>query len=188
MSLNFYAEISTISIDSKDNVVIKLKTGSLDKQLDKLNQLKRDSVVHLLVESAMLHFDKKVDVDTGEEQTSYAKNDDGVWTTIDNQQTSLDLGEDEKAKMISMPVKITADIVDDFILQQQTKVPYKGVIDPHKVIAEISEGYELDQIASDYAMTTLDLLKDLNQARDYYAPYAAAWVDELNKAAKKKSK
>lgn len=179
MGLDFYATFEALSIDSKNNLVIKLKAPAekVHDQLNLLSAIKSDHVVSLSITSAMMSFERQVDSGSGELRKSYHRNGNNKWVEIDNGQTTLDLG--NEPSYINQSVKITADVVDDFILSQRADYP-NASFDPKHVLNRVAEGYSIDEIASDLGLTPLSLIDALNEARQYFAPYAVAWVDEQN--------
>ncbi len=176
MSLNFYGEIDSISIDNKENVVVKIKAGTsqLGKSLVELNDLKERADVSILLESAELSFNQQSDIETGQSRFTYAPDEDGVWKCSEMEQTSLDVGgsnyQDQK-------VIISARDVDQFLLAE--KIDYPD-FDVKSVLYKVSEGYEFDEIAKNMKMSTIAMLNELNKARDKFAPYAAAWITQMN--------
>lgn len=176
MSLNFYGEIDSISIDNKENVVVKIKAGTsqLGKSLVELNDLKERADVSILLESAELSFKQQNDIETGESRFTYAPDENGVWQRTEMEQTSLDVGgsnyQDQK-------VIISARDVDQFLLAE--KIDYPD-FDVKSVLYKVSGGYEFDEIAKSMKMSTIAMLNELNKARDKFAPYAAAWITQVN--------
>lgn len=104
----------------------------------------------------------------------YEETTDGQWEVIKEEQTNL-MGEDDIEKRNFM---VELDIVDEFI--KTAELDYPGEIHPDDVLNRIEEGSSFDDIALDYEMSADDVEEELNQARNYYAPYAAAW-DEKRK-------
>lgn len=104
----------------------------------------------------------------------YEQNRNGEWEVIKEEQTNL-MGDDDIEKRNFM---VELDIVDEFI--QTANLDYPGEIHPDDVLNRLEEGSSYDEIAADYEMSADDVEEELNQARNYYAPYAAAW-DEKRK-------
>lgn len=104
----------------------------------------------------------------------YEQNTSGEWEVIREEQTNL-MGEDDIEKRNFL---VELDIVDEFI--KTARIDYPGEINHDDVLERIETGESLDDIALDYEMIVEDLEAELDQARNYYAPYAAAW-DEKRK-------
>lgn len=175
MSLNFYGTINSISIDNKDNVVIKIKTGTdvLGKKLVELNELKQQIDVSILLESAELSYTEQADIETNQSRYDYHQDENGVWQRAEVEQTALNI--DGQNNYQDKQVVISAKDVDHFLLTQNVDYPE---FDVRKVLAEVSEGYEFDEIAKNMSMTTIAMLNELNKARDKFAPYAYAWKQQ----------
>jgi len=179
MNLNFYAEIDSFKNDNKDNTSITLKAQgpSLDHALDKLRDLKNDSVVRIVIESAKIHYSKTEDLETGEDTVIYERDDGGTWQAIEQEPTSLTLdGVPDTSEAVC---EITADVVDDFLLTQKYPVDPKAKFKPTKALVLIAEGYSLSEVAEKLKLSVTTMLTRLNQAREDYAPYAAAWRKEV---------
>lgn len=102
----------------------------------------------------------------------YEQNTSGEWEVIREEQTNL-MGEDDIEKRNFL---VELDIVDEFI--KTAILDYPGEINPDDVLERIETGESLDDIALDYEMIVEDLEAELDQARNYYAPYAAAWNEK----------
>ncbi|WP_261809539.1 DNA primase [Levilactobacillus humaensis] len=178
MSLNFYAEIDSFKNDSKDNTSITLKAqgGSLDHSLDKLRELKNDSVVRIVVESAKVHYFETTDVETGASLVEYDQDEEGVWQAVTSDST-LDL--DGVDTTVENQKDVTADVVDTFLLTQKYPLDPKAKFKPAQPLAMIAEGYGMDEVADKMKLTTSDLIVKLNQSREEFAPYAVAWKAQV---------
>lgn len=173
MSLEFYAGIDNFKVDAKGNITIteKLAGSGLLNQLDELQKLKLDGVVRFTIESAVTRYTQKVDAETLEPVEYYERDTAGTWTIVQNEQLSLDVGEDQ---VIEREEEITADVVDKFLLTE--KYELKSDFDPKKVLIRIAEGYTFDEIASELkSESASELIKKLNEARIEYAGMAKAW-------------
>lgn len=178
MSLNFYSDIDALSIDGKDNLAIKLKTPSvrLQDKLDELNALKSGGSVNILIESAVVTFEEETLVGSDDKRFEYYQNDDGLWVRKENAQTDLELeGVDQYD---THKVEITADVIDQFILSQKVEYLEDKKFNPKEILAKISEGEEIDEISQSMKLATIDLVKKLNKARNYFAPFAAQWMSD----------
>ncbi|MHB9953020.1 DNA primase [Ligilactobacillus murinus] len=175
MSLEFYAGIDNFKVDAKGNISIteKLAGSALKNKLDELQKLKADGVVRVTIESAVTRYTQKVDAETLEPVEYYERDTTGTWTTVQNEQLSLDVGEDQ---VIEREEEITADIIDSFLLTE--KYELKSEFNPRKVLVRVAEGYSFDEIAKELDFESAsDLLKKLNEARVEYAGMAKAWYE-----------
>ncbi len=175
MSLEFYADIDNFKVDAKGNISIteKLAGSALKNKLDELQKLKADGIVRVTIESAVIRYTEKIDAETLEPVEYYERDIKGVWTTVENEQTSLDVGEEQT---IEREEEITADVVDKFLLTE--KYEFKSDFDPKKILIRFAEGYTFDEIASELkAESASELIKKLNEARIEYAGMAKAWYE-----------
>lgn len=173
MSLEFYAGIDNFKVDAKGNITIteKLAGSALKNKLDELQKLKADGVVRVTIESAVTRYTQKIDAETLEPVEYYERDTAGTWTTVQNEQLSLDVGEDQ---VIEREEEITADVVDKFLLTE--KYELKSEFNPRKVLVRVAEGYSFDEIAKELDFESAsDLLQKLNEARVEYAGMAKAW-------------
>lgn len=175
MSLNFYANIDSFKNDKNDQTAITLKVseGGLDNLLDKLREMKTDSVVNITIESARIRYDKKQDAETGQAMYTYTRNDDGVWEEYQTDDTHLEL--DGVDNTIVTSEIITADIVDRFLMNENYEYKPKSKFNPRKALTMIAEGYSFDEVDKAQSFTTAKMIDELNKARDKFAPYAATW-------------
>lgn len=172
MSLNFYGRIKEYKNGDK-NITITILTGNLtDSQLIALNTLKDDDVVNFVAEDATLKYTEDVDIETGDAKYQYYTDIDGVWKRKEIEQTGLDL--DGQPNYEERSREITADVVDDFILSN--KIEYDA-FDIVKVLSGIVEGYTFDDLAKERNISVTELVSKINEARDYFAPFAMAWQE-----------
>ncbi|WP_430606098.1 hypothetical protein [Enterococcus sp. DIV0180] len=107
----------------------------------------------------------------------YEESTDGEWEVIKEEQTNL-MGEDDIEKRNFI---VELDVVDEFI--KTVQLDYPGEINPDDVLNRLAQGSSIDEIAADYEMFADDVEEELNRARSYYAPYAAAWDEKRNREA-----
>lgn len=100
--------------------------------------------------------------------------EEGNWKPIKEEQTNL-LGEDD---IENRQFLVELDTIDEFI--KNVELDYPGDIDPGEVLSGLEEGRSISDIAIDYDMSDEEVEEALAEAREYYAPYAAAW-DEKRK-------
>ena len=111
MSLEFYAGIDNFKVDAKRNITIteKLAGSGLLNQLDELQKLKLDGVVRFTIESAVTRYTQKVDAETLEPVEYYERDTSGTWKTVQNEQLSLDVGEEQTIDLVIDNLIVMAD-------------------------------------------------------------------------------
>lgn len=110
----------------------------------------------------------------------YVENDDGRWEPVKQEQTNL-LGEDS---IENREFLVELDVIDEFI--QTAELDYPGDIDPDEVLQSLKDGRSFSDIAADYDMNEEEIEEELSLAREYYAPYAAAWDEKRKREESKK--
>lgn len=171
--MEFYAGIDNFKIDSKSNlaILLKLASSALANRLDDLQTLKVGDVIKVTFELANTYYTEKVDAETLEPIEYYERDNKGVWTTVENEQTTLDVGEEQT---VEREGEITTDVVDKFLLTE--KYELKSDFDPKKALIRLAEGYKLDEIVDELGFESAsELDKKLNEARIEYAGMAKAW-------------
>lgn len=180
MSLNIYANIKSYS-DGDKEVKLSISVNELsDKQIVELKHLKAKDVVNMVIESADIDFKDEADIETKEPKYHYYEGLDGHWKKEEVEQTALDIEGVPTYDKISQT--ITSNVVDDFLITQQYDYPEDFEV--KRALYLISEGYEYDDVASQLQTTTGLIVSELNKARQYFAPYAAAWKKLKDEASK----
>jgi hypothetical protein len=104
----------------------------------------------------------------------YEEASEGYWTPVKEEQTNL-LGEDD---IENREFLVELDTIDEFI--RTCELDYPGDVDPSVILEGLKEGRSMDEIGMDYNLEEIEIEEALAEAREYYAPYAAAW-DEKRK-------
>ena len=105
----------------------------------------------------------------------YDENKDGLWQKFKEEQINL-LDEDtiENREFV-----VEVETIDEFITT--ATLDYQGGIDPGDVLERLEAGESYADVAIEYEMTGDELESELNAARDYYAPFAAAWDEKRHR-------
>jgi hypothetical protein len=170
MSLNFYGRIREWK-DGTKNISISITTDSLsDKQVIALKKLKAAGVVNLVAEDATLTFSEPVDIETGKPLWRYYMTNDG-WKREKEEQTALEL--DGENNYRDAEAQITTDVIDKFIMTQDFE--YKNKVRVKHFLNKLQDGLTFEDIAKDDNTTVVAVIQQLQKAREYVAPFAAAW-------------
>ena len=172
MAVNFYGNIEKLEDGAKNTtkIVISGSSNNMSKLYKAIHDLKVEGTVNILIESAQIKYAVQQDVETGEPQMKYVQRSDGEWYAEEVGTTGLDLG---MANTVSKDFEVSADIVDDFLLAEKYQV---DEFDPKPIIYKLSEGYNLDEIAKEAGMASIEIINKLNEARQKFAPYAVTWA------------
>lgn len=175
MSLNFYGHIREWK-DGAKNISISITTDTLsDKQVIALKKLKAAGVVDFVAEDAALIFKQPINVETGKPLWHYFLTGNG-WEREKEEQTALEL--DGQANYRDAEAQITTDIIDQFILTQDFQ--YKGRIEVKQILEELRDGLTFADIAKSKKSNVTAVVQQLQKAREYVAPFAAAWKASMS--------
>ena len=118
------------------------------------------------------------DKSNGAPTIRYVEAGEGNWTPVKEEQTNL-LGEDD---IENREFLVELDTIDEFI--RTVELDYPGDIDPAVILEGLEEGRSLSEIGMDYNLDDIEIEEALAEAREYYAPYAAAWDEKRKREVK----
>lgn len=158
--------------NDKVKLVLEIPKDKIAKELGALAMLEGGKITALFRPETIVYripYDKSNNTPT----VRYEENE-GRWQVIKEEQTNLlELDDIESREFL-----VELDTIDEFI--KSADLDYPGEIDPREVLEGLEEGRSLADIGADYDMHEEDVEEELSRAREYYAPYAAAW-DEKRK-------
>ncbi|OTN76749.1 hypothetical protein A5886_001828 [Enterococcus sp. 8G7_MSG3316] len=180
MSLEFRPTIKSINIASEDltKITLEVKNGSLNGKYDALRAFSGKTVNITIVPEYYRYsipFDKSTNAPTQE----YVVNNDGTIDFVQKEQTQLEVDDQGNIDIENRPFEVTKEIVDEFIRAAKS-LEFPGNINPRSLLIRIEDGEAIEEIAEDYEMSAITVLNELEKAREYYAPYAAAWDKKRN--------
>lgn len=180
MSLEFRPTIKSINIASEDltKITLEVKNGSLNGKYDALRAFSGKTVNITIVPEYYRYsipFDKSTNAPTQE----YVVNNDGTIDFVQKEQTQLEVDDQGNIDIENRPSEVTKEIVDEFIRAAKS-LEFPGNINPRSLLIRIEDGEAIEEIAEDYEMSAITVLNELEKAREYYAPYAAAWDKKRN--------
>ncbi|WP_270275870.1 hypothetical protein [Enterococcus casseliflavus] len=180
MSLEFRPTIKSINIASEDltKITLEVKNRSLDGKYDDLRRFS-GKTVNLTIIPEYYRYTVPFDKSTNAPTQEYVVNNDGTIDFIKKEQTQLDVDDQGNIDIEDRPFEVTKEIVDEFIRAARS-LEFPGDINPRSVLIRIEDGEPVEEIAQDYEMSAITVLNELERAREYYAPYAAAWDKKRN--------
>nr|WP_216682509.1 hypothetical protein [Enterococcus innesii] len=180
MSLEFRPTIKSINIASEDltKITLEVKNRSLDGKYDDLRRFS-GKTVNLTIIPEYYRYSIPFDKSTNAPTQEYVVNNDGTIDFVKKEQTQLDVDDQGNIDIENRPFEVTKEIVDEFIRAAKS-LEFPGNINPRSVLIRIEDGEAIEEIAEDYEMSALTVLNELEKAREYYAPYAAAWDKKRN--------
>ncbi len=180
MALDFRPTIKTINIASEDltKITLEVKNGSLDGKFDELRKFSGQTVNLSIVPQSYAYtipFDKSTNAPTQE----YVVNNDGTIDFVKKEQTQLEIDDQGNIDIEDREFQVTKEVVDEFILAAKS-LEFPGNINPRDVLTRQNDGESMEEIAESYEMSEINVVNELERARAYYAPYAAAWDKKRN--------
>ena len=180
MTLEFDATLRDKGLgnDDKKKILLEVPIGELKGKVEELTRFANKTVTIQVIPqyySFSIPFDKSTNAPTQE----YVVNNDGTIDLIKQEQTQLEVDEKGNIDIENRPFEVTKDIVDEFIRAAKS-LEFPGAINPRDVLTRNEKGESFEEIAKDYEMSELSVINELEKAREYYAPYAAAWDKKRN--------
>lgn len=180
MTLEFNATLRDKGLgnDDKKKILLEVPVSELKGKVEELTSFANKTVTIQVVPQHYTYsipFDKSTNAPTQE----YVVNNDGTIDFVQKEQTQLEVDEKGNIDIENRPFEVTKEIVDEFIRAARS-LEFPGAINPRDVLCRSEDGESFEEIASDYDMAELTLINELESAREYYAPYAAAWDKKRN--------
>ncbi|MDT2635492.1 hypothetical protein P7D52_07925 [Enterococcus dongliensis] len=180
MTLEFNATLRDKGLgnDDKKKILLEVPVSELKGKVEELTSFANKTVTIQVVPQHYTYsipFDKSTNAPTQE----YVVNNDGTIDFVQKEQTQLEVDEQGNIDIENRPFEVTKEIVDEFIRAARS-LEFPGAINPRDVLCRSEDGESFEEIASDYDMAELTLINELESAREYYAPYAAAWDKKRN--------
>ncbi|REC31323.1 hypothetical protein CF160_02185 [Enterococcus pseudoavium] len=180
MTLEFNATLRDKGLgnDDKKKILLEVPVSELKGKVEELTSFANKTVTIQVVPQHYTYsipFDKSTNAPTQE----YVVNNDGTIDFVQKEQTQLEVDEQGNIDIENRPFEVTKEIVDEFIRAARS-LEFPGEINPRDVLCRSEDGDSFEEIASDYDMAELTLINELESAREYYAPYAAAWDKKRN--------
>ncbi|MBO0447929.1 hypothetical protein JZO76_00100 [Enterococcus sp. MJM12] len=180
MTLEFDATLRDKGLgnDDKKKILLEVPIGELKGKVEELTRFANKTVTIQVIPqyySFSIPFDKSTNAPTQE----YVVNNDGTIDLIKQEQTQLEVDDNGNIDIEDRPFEVTKDIVDEFIRAAKS-LEFPGSINPRDVLTRNEQGEAFEEIAKDYEMSELSVINELERAREYYAPYAAAWDKKRN--------
>jgi hypothetical protein len=180
MSLEFNATIRDKgqANDDKKKILLEVPVKELKGKVEELTGLvNKDVVIRIIPQfySYTLQFDKSTNAAT----TEYVVNNDGTIDLIQKEQTQLDVDGQGNIDVEDREFMVTKEVIDEFIVAAKS-LEFPGNINPRDAIVRNQNGEPFEEIAEGYEMSEIALINELEKARAYYAPYAAAWDKKRN--------
>ncbi|MGX7232472.1 hypothetical protein ACWODG_06915, partial [Enterococcus italicus] len=159
-------------------ILLEVPVSELKGKVEELTSFANKTVTIQVIPqyySYSIPFDKSTNAPTQE----YIVNNDGTIELIKQEQTQLEVDGNGNIDIEDRPFEVTKEVVDEFICAAKS-LEFPGEINPRDVLIRSEEGESFTEIAESYEMSELSVVNELERAREYYAPYAAAWDKKRN--------
>lgn len=174
MSLEFRPKIKSINVVSSDETKITLvvTNGSLQGKVEELSCLMGETIT-LAVVPETYTYRIPYNAETQKPNAAYLVNTDGTVEFKEEEQTALEI-DGKTIEIEDREFVVDKDICDEFIRKAKS-LEFPGEINPREVLIALDDGESLKDIAEWNDMSETVVMKELEKARMYYAPYADAW-------------
>lgn len=173
---NFKGTLKKVHIKPRgiQEIVIQINGDELDGQLEAIADMV-DLKVNIELDAAVLVFKREINMITNLPLTQYIVQESGIVEVKQPEQLELEGMPDEKVEIQEEEVTIDCEIIDEFVLSGMSP-EYDNY---HKNLVDIlkrriaGESYRL--LASEYGITTKELIEQIKLYRMQVAPLAEAW-------------
>jgi len=174
-TVEFRPTIKTVKMNKggKQEIVLSIENGSLDGKFESINQLIGESV-NVVIQPSVISYSIPYDSVNDTPYFKYMVNGDGIVIEVKEEQTSIE-GIDNK---VFKDFIVEMDDVDTFIKEASSiTMPSNIELNPRTILEYLDDGMNYEEIAEEMESKESTVVNDLDKARQYFAPYAAAWVE-----------
>lgn len=157
----------------KQEIVLSIENGSLDGKFESINQLIGESV-NVVIQPSVIGYRIPYDVENDTPYLKYVVDGSGVVVEVKEEQLAIDGINNKSYKDFIVEM----DDVDTFIKEASSFImPANVELNPRTILEYLDDGMNYEQIAEEMETKETAVVNDLDKARQYFAPYAAAWVE-----------
>ncbi|MBL1228173.1 hypothetical protein IW492_02865 [Enterococcus sp. BWB1-3] len=176
MSVEFNPSIKNVTVaNDKVKITLEVDKTAVKQKLGDIAELEGKTITALLrkqsYEYAIPY--SKIDNKPG---IRYDVDNTGIVQKVVEEQLSLDL-ENKSDDIENRFFAVEKEIIDEFIMNSPS-LEFPGNINPRAALFELENGAAFTEIADQFEMSETAVINELEKARDYYAPYAAAWDEK----------
>lgn len=179
-SVEFRPTIKAVKMNSgaKQEVVLSIDNGSLDGKFESLSQLVGETV-NIVIQPSVISYRIPFNPETGKAHLKYVVDKNGIVTEVMEEQLSL---EEVGLKPVFKNFIVELDDVDDYIKESNNLVlPAHIDLNPREILFMLEDGNSYEEIAEEMEVKEMTVINQLEHARMHFAPYAAAWVESMEK-------
>lgn len=157
----------------KQEVVLSIDNGSLFGKFESLSQLIGDSV-NVVIQPSVISYRIPYDRETKAPQTKYTVDKSGNVVEVKEEQLALD---EFGANTYWQDFTVELEDVDQYIKHSNSlQLPGHIELNPREILDMMENGNSYADIAEELDVKEAAVVADLEKARLYFAPYAAAWI------------
>lgn len=157
----------------KQEIVLSIENGSLDGKFESINQLIGEAV-NVVIQPSVISYRIPYDKENGNPYFEYVVGSNGEVEEVRKEQTSFEeFGNNTAYK----DYIVEMDDVDEFIrVTPSITMPPNVELNPRTILEYLDDGMDYEEIAEEMETKEANVINDLEKSRQYFAPYAAAWV------------
>lgn len=157
----------------KQEIVLSIENGSLDGKFESINQLIGEAV-NVILQPSVISYRIPFDIENDSPYLKYVVNSDGIVVEMKEEQMAIDGLNNTSYK----DYIVEMDDVDTFIKDANSiTLPPNIELNPRTILEYLDDGMTYEEIAGEMETKEINVTNDLDKARQYFAPYAAAWAD-----------
>lgn len=176
-SVEFRPVVKAVKMNSgaKQEIVLSIENGSLDGKFESLSQLIGEAV-NVVIQPSVISYRIPYDKETGEAQLKYVLDSSGQVIEVKEEQLSLEeFGNNTTYKSFL----IDMDNVDGYIKNAVSlNLPPHIEVNPRDILFSLEDGETYEEIADNLGYKEAFIISQLEKARMFFAPFAAAWAEE----------
>ena len=177
-TVEFRPIIKTMKMNKggKQELILTIENGSLDGKFESISQLIGEAV-NVVFQPTVISYRIPFDVENESPYLKYVVNAEGVVVEVKEEQLAID-GVNNTAYKDYI---VEMDDVDAFIKEAPSlTMPSNIELNPRTILEYLDDAMTYEEIAEEMETKEVNVINDLDKARQYFAPYAAAWA-EYNK-------
>lgn len=176
--VEFRPTIKAVKMNSgeKQEVVLSIDNGSLNGKFESLSQLVGEAV-NVVIQPSMISYQIPFDRETNEAQIKYVfdKKKNKIIEVKEEQMAFDEFGSNSYFKDFI----VERDIVDQYILENELlELPGHIELNPRNILEMLQDEMSYEEIAEELEVKEAAIVTNLEKARMYFAPFAAAWQKE----------
>lgn len=179
MSVEFNPSIKKVQIaNEKVQVLLEIDKVSVKQKLGEIADLEGKTIT-VLMRKQSYEYSIPYSKSDNKPGLRYEVDNTGIVEKVIEEQLSLEL-ETNSDDIENRFFVVEKDVIDEFIINSP-KLEFPGNINPRSALQQLENGATFTELADHFEMSETAVINELEKAREYYAPYAAAWDEKRQK-------